>query len=221
MKRIRILIADDHALFREGLRALFSALPDIDVVGEAAEGEAAITQVDALQPDVVLMDINMPGVNGIEATRRILSRHPNLGIIMVTMLEDDASVFAAMRAGARGYVLKGAHHDEILQAIRAVATGQAVFGPARSSSPTRSSSTLARRPGISVTSTSSGLSTRRRISSRNVPTASAVEEIGYYDVTKNPAQVNIDAARAQYWVERGAQMSPTVKKLLDKAKKSA
>jgi len=130
MDTIRLLIADDHALFREGLRALFSALPDIEVAGEAADGAAAITQVDVLHPDVVLMDINMPGLNGIEATRRILSQNPQLGIIMVTMLEDDASVFAAMRAGARGYVLKGAHHDEILQAIRAVAGGQAVFGPA-------------------------------------------------------------------------------------------
>lgn len=129
MEPIRLLIADDHALFREGVRALFLALPDIEVVGEAADGEAAIQQVDVLQPDVVLMDINMPGINGIEATRRILSNQPNMGIIMVTMLEDDASVFAAMRAGARGYVLKGAHHDEILQAIRAVAAGQAVFGP--------------------------------------------------------------------------------------------
>jgi DNA-binding NarL/FixJ family response regulator/class 3 adenylate cyclase len=130
MDTIRILIADDHALFREGLRALFAALPDIEVVGEAADGAAAVAQVATLQPDVVLMDINMPDLNGIEATRRILSAQPGLGIIMVTMLEDDASVFAAMRAGARGYVLKGAHHDEILQAIRAVATGQAVFGPA-------------------------------------------------------------------------------------------
>jgi len=130
MVTIRLLIADDHALFREGLRALFSALPDIEVVGEAADGATAVTQVDTCQPDVVLMDINMPIVNGIEATRKILGTHPNLGIIMVTMLEDDASVFAAMRAGARGYVLKGAHHEEILQAIRAVAAGQAVFGPA-------------------------------------------------------------------------------------------
>jgi len=130
MDKIHILIADDHALFREGLRALFAALPNVEVVGEAAEGEAAITQVEALQPDVVLMDINMPNLNGIEATRQILNTHPNMGIIMVTMLEDDASVFSAMRAGARGYVLKGAHHDEILQAIRAVAAGQAVFGPA-------------------------------------------------------------------------------------------
>ena len=130
MDTIRIFIADDHTMFREGLRALFMALPDIEVVGEAANGTAAVAQVAALQPDVVLMDINMPELNGIEATRQILSVQPGMGIIMVTMLEDDASVFAAMRAGARGYVLKGAHHDEILQAIRAVATGQAVFGPA-------------------------------------------------------------------------------------------
>jgi DNA-binding NarL/FixJ family response regulator len=130
MDTIRILIVDDHALFREGLRALFAALPDIEVVGEAADGGAAVAQVATLQPDVVLMDINMPDLNGIEATRQILSAQPGMGIIMVTMLEDDASVFAAMRAGARGYVLKGAHHDEILQSIRAVAMGQAVFGPA-------------------------------------------------------------------------------------------
>lgn len=130
MDAVRILIADDHTLFREGLRALFAALSDIQVVGEAADGAAAITQVESLQPDVVLMDINMPRVNGIDATRRILSTHPNVGIIVVTMLEDDASVFSAMRAGARGYVLKGAHHEEILRAIRAVAAGQAVFGPA-------------------------------------------------------------------------------------------
>ena len=130
MEPIRILIADDHALFREGLQALLMAIPDIEVVGEAATGEEAIEQAEALQPDVVLMDINMPGVKGIEATRRILHTSPTIGVIVVTMLEDDASVFAAMRAGARGYVLKGAHHDEMLQAIRAVASGQALFGPA-------------------------------------------------------------------------------------------
>lgn len=130
MNAVHILIADDHALFREGLRALFAALPDIEVVGEAENGEDAISQATNASPDVILMDINMPGINGIEATRRILKDHPNLGIIIVTMLEDDASVFAAMKAGARGYVLKGAHHDEILQAIRAVAAGQAIFGPA-------------------------------------------------------------------------------------------
>src|SRR5215207_747112 len=98
MKKIRILIADDHTLFREGLRALLNIMPDIAVVGEAGEGESAIAQVATLQSDGSLMDINMPGVNGIEATRRILKTHPTLGIIMVSMLEDDASVFAAMKA---------------------------------------------------------------------------------------------------------------------------
>ena len=130
MEKIRVLIADDHALFREGVRALLNAMPDIEVVGEASDGEAAITQVKNTQPDVVLMDINMPHLNGIEAMRLILNAHPNLGIIIVTMLEDDASVFAAMKAGARGYILKGAHHEDVLQAIRTVAGGQAVFGPA-------------------------------------------------------------------------------------------
>jgi len=127
---IRLLIADDHALFREGIRALLSATVDITCVGEAATGEAVIAQIDASRPEVILMDINMPGINGIEATRRILRQHPQAGIIMVTMLEDDASLFAAMRAGARGYVLKGANHLELLQAIRAIAQGQVLFGAA-------------------------------------------------------------------------------------------
>ncbi|MBP7691915.1 MAG: response regulator transcription factor [Anaerolineales bacterium] len=130
MNRIRLLIADDHALFRAGMRALLAAMPDIEVVGEATDGADTLAQVSALQPAVVLMDIHMPGMNGIEATRRLLADQPRVGIVMVTMLEDDASVFAAMKAGARGYVLKGAHHDEVLLAIRAVAGGQAVFGPA-------------------------------------------------------------------------------------------
>jgi DNA-binding NarL/FixJ family response regulator len=127
---IRILIADDHALFREGLSALLLAIPDVEVVGEAANGDEAVAKTKELEPDVVLMDINMPDTNGVEATRTILKGHPQIGIIMVTMLEDDASVFAAMRAGARGYVLKGSNHAEMLQAIRAVASGQALFGPA-------------------------------------------------------------------------------------------
>ena len=129
MKPIRLLIADDHTLFREGMRALLGAMPDIEIAGEAADGEAAVAQAAALRPDVILMDINMPGGGGLEATRRIRAAQPGTGIIMVTMVEDDGSVFAAMRAGARGYVLKGAHHEDILQAIRAVAGGQAIFGP--------------------------------------------------------------------------------------------
>ena len=129
MEKIRLLIADDHALFRDGVKALLAAVPDILVVGEAATGSEAIAQAEALKPDIVLMDIHMPEVNGIEATRRILQSNPQTGVVMVTMLEDDASVFAAMRAGALGYVLKGARHDEMLHAIRAVAKGQALFGP--------------------------------------------------------------------------------------------
>jgi DNA-binding NarL/FixJ family response regulator len=130
METIRTLIVDDHALFREGLRALFATIEDIELVGEATTGQEAVDQVEELQPDVVLMDIDMPGMSGVEATRGILRKTPSAGIVMVTMLEDDASVFSAMRAGARGYVLKGAQPDELLGTIRAVAKGQALFGPA-------------------------------------------------------------------------------------------
>ncbi len=130
MNSIRILIADDHALFREGLGALFLSVPDTEVVGEAATGEEATTRAADLQPDVVLMDIQMPGINGIEATRTIVRESPHIGVLVVTMFEDDDSVFAAMRAGARGYLLKGADKEEMLLAIRAVSRGEAIFGPA-------------------------------------------------------------------------------------------
>ncbi len=130
MEIIRLLVVDDHTLFREGLSALLSAIDDMELVGEATTGEESQLLAESLQPDVILMDINMPGINGVEATRKILRANPVIGIIMVTMLEDDASIFSAMRAGARGYVLKGAQHQELLQTIRAVAGGQALFGPA-------------------------------------------------------------------------------------------
>lgn len=125
---IRILIADDHTLFRDGLRALFNSLPDTEVVGEAASGSEAIRQAEQFQPDVVLMDIQMPEINGIEATRQIVRTSPHIGVVVITMFEDDDSVFAAMRAGARGYVLKGADQTEMLRVIRAVAQGEALFG---------------------------------------------------------------------------------------------
>jgi DNA-binding NarL/FixJ family response regulator len=130
MKPIRILIADDHQLFREGLASLLNAADETDVVGEAGTGAEAIAQTERTLPDVVLMDIQMPDMNGIEATRRILADHPNTGVVMLTMLEDDDSLFAAMSAGARGYILKGADRAEVLRTVTAVATGQALFGPA-------------------------------------------------------------------------------------------
>jgi DNA-binding NarL/FixJ family response regulator len=127
---IQLLVVDDHTLFREGVKALLSTTQDIVVVGEASDGEGAILQFRALHPQIILMDIHMPESSGIDATRAILADDPHVGVIMVTMLEDDASVFAAMRAGARGYVLKGANPQEMLRVIRAVAEGQALFGPA-------------------------------------------------------------------------------------------
>ena len=130
METIRVLIADDHTLFRDGLRALLASAPDTEFVGEAATGDEAIASAARLQPDVILMDIQMPGLHGIEATRQIAQASPHIGVLMVTMFEDDLSVFNAMRAGARGYLLKGAKHDEMLRAIRAVAGGEAIFSPA-------------------------------------------------------------------------------------------
>lgn len=129
MNPIRILVADDHPLFRDGMHGLLDSVEDTEVIGEAATGEEAVELAAELQPDVILMDIKMPGINGIEATREVLSANPNTGILVVTMLEDDDSVFAAMRAGARGYLLKGAEQAEVLRAIRAVANGEAIFGP--------------------------------------------------------------------------------------------
>jgi DNA-binding NarL/FixJ family response regulator len=126
---IRVLIADDHPLFRDGMRGLLGSLPDMEVVGEASSGEQAIELARELQPDVILMDIQMPGINGIEATREILHTSPRIGVLVVTMFEDDDSVFAAMRAGARGYLLKDSSGQEVGHAVRAVASGEAIFGP--------------------------------------------------------------------------------------------
>jgi DNA-binding NarL/FixJ family response regulator len=127
---LRVLIAEDHPVFRQGLRALLETTADIEVVGEAASGDGAVDQALELKPDVVLMDLRMPKLNGIEATRRIVDAEPQIGVLVLTMFEDDDSVFAAMRAGARGYLLKGSEQDEVLRAIRAVASGEAIFGPA-------------------------------------------------------------------------------------------
>jgi DNA-binding NarL/FixJ family response regulator len=129
MESIRVLIADDHTLFRAGLVALLASIPDVEVVGEAASGQEVLVKAGELQPDVILMDIQMPDLNGIEATRQILRAQPHMGIIVLTMFKDDDSVFAAMRAGARGYILKGVDQSVMLRAVRAVANGESLFSP--------------------------------------------------------------------------------------------
>jgi DNA-binding NarL/FixJ family response regulator len=129
MTSLRIVIVDDHPMMREGMRALVASLPDIEVVGEAGDGEAARREVQLTRPDVVVMDLHMPGTNGVEATRAIRRTTPSTKVLVLTMFEDDDSVFAAMRAGASGYLVKGARQDEIVRAIRSVADGHAIFGP--------------------------------------------------------------------------------------------
>ena len=125
---IRVIIADDHPMFRQGLRALLEAL-GIEVVGEAENGPDAVRLAHDVQPDVVVMDLHMPGGNGIEATRTITRTSPHIGVLVLTMFRDDDSVFAAMRAGARGYLLKESGAEEIARAVRAVAAGEAIYGP--------------------------------------------------------------------------------------------
>lgn len=130
MTRIRLMIVDDHTLFREGLRAILKSVADIEIVGEAGNGADAIRLAHELKPEIVLMDIQMQHPNGIEACRRILEHDPDVAVIMLTMLEDTDSLFAAMTTGARGYVLKGADKAEVLKTIRAVADGDVLFGAA-------------------------------------------------------------------------------------------
>lgn len=126
---VRLLLVDDHPVVRTGLAALIRTMPGLEVVGEAADGAAAVTETLLLRPDVVLMDVRMDGVDGVEATRRLRVAAPEVAVLVLTMYDDDATVFTAMRAGARGYLLKGAAQEEIRSAVLAVAAGQAVFGP--------------------------------------------------------------------------------------------
>lgn len=126
---IRVLLVDDHPMFLEGLRLVLSTHPGVEVVGVAITGDEAVTAALDLQPDVVVMDLNLPGLRGIEATRQIVATSPHIGVLVLTMFDDDDSVFAAMRAGARGYLLKGAAHAQVLRAIQAVAAGEVIFGP--------------------------------------------------------------------------------------------
>lgn len=129
MTAITVLIADDHRVVRSGLRALLATVDDIEVIGEAGTGAEAIALADEHLPDVILMDVQMPDGNGIEATRTVASRHPNIAVLVLTMYDDDDTVFAALRAGARGYLLKGAEQDDVARAIVAVAAGHVTLGP--------------------------------------------------------------------------------------------
>lgn len=127
---LRIVVADDHPVYRDGLAMLLGSVPGLAVVGTAADGESAVGLVLDEQPDVVVMDVQMPGIDGIEATRRITTASPSVGVVVLTMSEDDGTVFSAVRAGARGYLLKGADQEEVVRAITTVAHGGAVFGAA-------------------------------------------------------------------------------------------
>jgi DNA-binding NarL/FixJ family response regulator len=130
MESIHVLIADDHSLYRAGIRKMLSVAQDIEIVGEATNGDEAVARALALQPDVILMDLKMPGINGIEATRRILYASPRIGVLVLTMFETDETVFAAMRAGARGYLLKDVDQEDVIRAVTAVSRGDAIFSPA-------------------------------------------------------------------------------------------
>lgn len=124
-----VLVVDDHALFRAGMLAVLTAMDGVEVIGEAADGESALVVIDELRPQVVLMDLRMPGIGGLAATARVAELYPEVAVIVLTMSEDSDSVFAALRAGARGYLLKEAEADDVRRTIAAVARGDAVFGP--------------------------------------------------------------------------------------------
>jgi two-component system, NarL family, response regulator LiaR len=130
MDKIRVLIVDDHAMFRDGLRAVLEHADDMELVGEAGDGETAIIQAAELQPDIVLMDLHMPGLGGIEATRSITAAHPRIKIIALSMYQDDRLINSMVGVGAKGYILKDARATELLQAIRTVAAGGAALDPA-------------------------------------------------------------------------------------------
>jgi DNA-binding NarL/FixJ family response regulator len=129
VESVRILVVDDHDEFREGLEAMLRSVDGIEVVGTAADGARAVDLALGLQPDVVLMDLQMPRLNGVEATGRIVASSPHISVVVLSMMDDEDSVFAAVRAGARGYLLKGARRAEILRAIEAVGSGEVIFGP--------------------------------------------------------------------------------------------
>jgi DNA-binding NarL/FixJ family response regulator len=126
---MRILLVEDHPMFRDGLARMLESVEGFEVVGAAVDGEEAVQLAQRLRPNIILMDLNLPKMSGIEATKQIIQKHPETGILVLTMYDDDSSVFAAMRAGARGYLLKEANRNEIIRAIQAVGDGEAIFSP--------------------------------------------------------------------------------------------
>ncbi|MBB5857593.1 response regulator [Amycolatopsis umgeniensis] len=127
---LRVLVVDDHPAFRAAICAMLDGTHGIEVVGQAADGHTAVTEAGRLEPDVVLMDLNLPDLDGVEATRRIVDASPHTGVLMLTMFENETAVFAAMRAGARGYLLKGARNEQVVRAVRVIGDGEAIFSPA-------------------------------------------------------------------------------------------
>ncbi|MGE3075423.1 MAG: response regulator [Dehalococcoidia bacterium] len=130
MSAVRVVVVDDHPVVRTGLKAVFSTTPGIEQVGEGSSGVEAVQLAERLLPDVLVMDVNMPEMDGIEATRQVVATSPSVAVLVLTMHDDDDTVFAAMRAGARGYLLKGSEQEEVTRAILSVANGDAIFGPA-------------------------------------------------------------------------------------------
>lgn len=126
---MRILLVEDHPMFRDGLARMLESVEEFEVVGAAVTGEEAVQLAQQLRPNIILMDLNLPKMSGIEATKKIIQKQPETGILVLTMYDDDSSVFAAMRAGARGYLLKEANRNEIVRAIQAVGDGEAIFSP--------------------------------------------------------------------------------------------
>ena len=144
---IKVLIVDDHPLFRDGLTALLTDSPDTELVGAATSGTEAVELARETQPNVVVMDLHMPGLNGVEATRRIVADSPHITVLVLTMFDDDDSIFSALRAGARGYLLKGADQEQIRAAIQAAANGEIIFGCAAGRAHARLLHHARRRPG--------------------------------------------------------------------------
>ncbi|MCS7001816.1 MAG: response regulator transcription factor [Dehalococcoidia bacterium] len=220
MKKIRVLLVDDHTLVRQGLRQLLEVEPDIEVVGEAADGAEVSARVAETRPDVILMDINMPVVDGVAATRQVLADFPDVGIIILTMYRQDQFVFEAVRAGARGYLLKNAKSSELVNAIRAVAAGAALIDPVIAGNLLKEFQRLAPASGASPGSRLEQLTERETEILRLVATGASNKAIAnavclsektvknYLSTIFKKLQINDRVQAATYAVRQGITSSP-------------